>query len=249
MIADAATPYEQACAILRHLQRYYRYTLSPVTPPENQDFVTYFLYVGKEGYCTYFASAMTVLCRMAGLPARYVEGFLAQPDSSGFAYVTGQNAHAWTEAYFEGFGWVPFDPYPCPAERGSAAPAERPGAGTHADPQPGTAAGRAGSDRRPARKTRSRATNRTIPIPRTTSPTRKTRPLRGCGCCSCLLAAVAAVVRQRIFLRMPDRMAKKQQNVSDQNLPVWQRRLYPDEADGPHAQEGRNASALCPPHG
>ena len=46
MIADAATPYEQACAILRHLQRYYRYTLSPVTPPENQDFVTYFLYVG-----------------------------------------------------------------------------------------------------------------------------------------------------------------------------------------------------------
>lgn len=34
MIADAATPYEQACAILRHLQRYYRYTLSPVTPPE-----------------------------------------------------------------------------------------------------------------------------------------------------------------------------------------------------------------------
>ena len=74
MIADAATPYEQACAILRHLQRYYRYTLSPVTPPENQDFVTYFLYVGKEGYCTYFASAMTVLCRMAGLPARYVEG-------------------------------------------------------------------------------------------------------------------------------------------------------------------------------
>ena len=112
IVAQSETPYEKACAILRHLKRYYRYTLTPVTPPENQDFVTYFLYVGKEGYCTYFASAMTVLCRMAGLPARYVEGFLAQPDGGGFAYVTAKDAHAWTEVYFEGFGWVPFDATP-----------------------------------------------------------------------------------------------------------------------------------------
>lgn len=112
IVASAQTPYDKACAIMRHLQRYYRYTLEPETPPENQDFVTYFLYVGKEGYCTYYASAMTVLCRMAGLPARYVEGVAAQPASDGFAYVTGKDAHAWTEVYFEGFGWVPFDPTP-----------------------------------------------------------------------------------------------------------------------------------------
>lgn len=112
MVAGASTPYEKACAILRHLQRYYRYTLTPDDPPENQDFVTYFLYVGKEGYCTYYASAMTVLCRMAGLPARYVEGFVAEPGADGFAYVTGEDAHAWTEVYFEGFGWVPFDATP-----------------------------------------------------------------------------------------------------------------------------------------
>jgi len=112
IIAGSQTPYEQACAIMRHLKRYYRYTLSPDYPPENQDFVTHFLYVGKEGYCTYFASAMTLLCRMAGMPARYVEGFIAEPDDSGIAYVTGLNAHAWTEVYFEGFGWVPFDATP-----------------------------------------------------------------------------------------------------------------------------------------
>ena len=112
IIAGAQTPYDQACAIKRHLQRYYRYTLTPEYPPENQDFVTFFLYVEKEGYCTYFASAMTVLCRMAGLPARYVEGFIAQPAADGLAYVTGLNAHAWTEVYFEGFGWVPFDATP-----------------------------------------------------------------------------------------------------------------------------------------
>lgn len=112
MTAEAQTPYDKAMAIMRHLQKYYRYTLTPKTPPENNDFVTYFLYVGREGYCTYYAAAMTVMCRMAGLPSRYVEGFLAQPAADGIAYVTGKEAHAWTEVYFQGFGWVPFDPTP-----------------------------------------------------------------------------------------------------------------------------------------
>ncbi len=112
IIKNAQTPYDKATAIMRHLQKYYRYTLTPKDPPENQDFITYFLYVGKEGYCTYYAAAMTVMCRMAGLPSRYVEGFLAMPGGDGFAYVTGKDAHAWTEVYFEGFGWVPFDPTP-----------------------------------------------------------------------------------------------------------------------------------------
>ena len=129
MVSGASTPYEKACAIMRHLQRYYRYTLQPDTPPENQDFVTYFLYVGKEGYCTYFASAMTVLCRMAGLPARYVEGFVAQPGGDGFAYVTGKSAHAWTEVYFENFGWVPFDATPSQQNRDNDAPPQ-------SDPEP-----------------------------------------------------------------------------------------------------------------
>lgn len=126
IVSGYNTPYDQACAIMRHLKRYYRYTLEPDTPPENQDFVTYFLYVGKEGYCTYYASAMTVLCRMAGLPARYVEGFIAQPAADGFAYVTGESAHAWTEVYFEGFGWVPFDATPTQDDQDSEPPMSEP---------------------------------------------------------------------------------------------------------------------------
>jgi len=109
---DARTPYEQALAIQNYLSRYYHYTLTPKEEPENVDFVSYFLLRGKEGYCTYFASAMTVMCRMAGLPARYVEGFLAQPASNGVAYMTGESAHAWTEVYFPGFGWLTFDATP-----------------------------------------------------------------------------------------------------------------------------------------
>ncbi len=110
--ANYQTPYDKALAIKNYLSRYYSYTLDAAAPPSNIDFVTYFLFRSKEGYCTYFASAMTVLCRMAGIPARYVEGYLAQPNSEGAAYVTGLDAHAWTEVYFSGFGWVPFDATP-----------------------------------------------------------------------------------------------------------------------------------------
>ncbi len=125
-VQNAETPYDKALTIMRYLQKYYRYSLTPVTPPENMDFVTYFLYVKPEGYCTYFASAMTVMCRIAGLPSRYVEGFLAQPSSDGFAYVTGYDAHAWTEVYFKGFGWVPFDPTPNQHEDNEPPPNDEP---------------------------------------------------------------------------------------------------------------------------
>ena len=107
-----ATPYEQALAIQTFLSRGFRYTLEVDRQPENQDFVTRFLLETKEGYCTYFASAMTILCRMVGLPARYVEGYLADPDETGNCLVTGYSAHAWTEVYFSGFGWLTFDATP-----------------------------------------------------------------------------------------------------------------------------------------
>ena len=110
--AMAQTPYEKAMALQNYLTRNYKYTLDVGEHPENIDFVTSFLLDTRKGYCTYFASAMTVLCRMAGLPARYVEGYLAEPDGNGEALVTGLNAHAWTEVYFSGFGWLTFDATP-----------------------------------------------------------------------------------------------------------------------------------------
>ena len=118
MTVGAQTPYEKAMAIQTYLQHYYKYTLEPKPMQGNVDFVSGFLLKDKEGYCTYFASAMTVLCRMEGLPARYVEGYIARPDAEGVAHVTGLDAHAWTEVYFDGFGWVTFDATP-PREQDS----------------------------------------------------------------------------------------------------------------------------------
>lgn len=107
----SGSPYEIARAIQTYLQKNFRYTTSPDVPPDNQDFVSYFLLTGKEGYCTYFASAMAIMGRIAGLPTRYVEGYLAEP-SGGVSLVTSKQAHAWTEVYFDGFGWVAFDATP-----------------------------------------------------------------------------------------------------------------------------------------
>lgn len=109
IIANAETPYDKAMAIMNFLQHNYNYSLDVKEVPSQNDFITYFLFIERKGYCTYFASAMTMLCRMSGVPARYVEGFVANPDSDNLARVTGKDAHAWTEVYLSGFGWVPFD--------------------------------------------------------------------------------------------------------------------------------------------
>ncbi len=106
------TPYEKALALQNYLRRNYRYSLDVQEPPDDVDFIAWFLIGEKQGYCTYFASAMTMLCRIAGLPARYVTGYVALPNDSGVTVVTGQHAHAWTEVYLNGFGWLAFDPTP-----------------------------------------------------------------------------------------------------------------------------------------
>ncbi|MCL2840528.1 MAG: transglutaminase domain-containing protein [Defluviitaleaceae bacterium] len=82
------------------------YTLSPAPVPRGVCFVDHFLFDGQEGYCTYFASAMAVMARMAGVPSRYVEGFVLPPSAGNEATtVTNRMAHAWVEVYLEGFGW------------------------------------------------------------------------------------------------------------------------------------------------
>lgn len=106
--------YDKVKAIEKYLNDNYRYTLEPPDTPKNRDFVDYFLFDSKKGYCTYFASAMSILTRSLGIPARYVEGYMmpSKKNSQGNYIVTNEQAHAWVEVYFEGFGWVPFEATP-----------------------------------------------------------------------------------------------------------------------------------------
>jgi hypothetical protein len=114
LTALADNDYDKAKAIEKYLAANYSYNLDVPPVPRDRDFVDYFLFDNTEGYCTYFASAMAILARCAGLPARYVEGYMLPPDpveGRGNMYVvTNMQAHAWVEIYFEGYGWLPFEP-------------------------------------------------------------------------------------------------------------------------------------------
>ena len=91
------------------------YSLAPGKTPSDRDFLAYFLLENKKGYCEHYATAGTILARMAGIPARYCEGYLIDPasltESGGVwsAEVLDSCAHAWTEIYLEGYGWMPFE--------------------------------------------------------------------------------------------------------------------------------------------
>lgn len=101
---------EKAYAIQNYLIKNCGYTLEGAYPEAGRDFVSWFLLESREGYCSYFASAMAVMCRIAGIPARYVEGYYVQAVPGGETIVSGRNAHAWVEIYLNGIGWVAFDP-------------------------------------------------------------------------------------------------------------------------------------------
>ncbi len=80
--------------------------------PEGEDFVDWFLTESHRGYCVHYASAGTLLLRLAGVPARYVEGYTAEIPAHGSAAVEDSAAHAWVEIYLDGYGWYPVDMTP-----------------------------------------------------------------------------------------------------------------------------------------
>ena len=104
--------YDKVKAIEQYLSRNYTYSYTPGNLPKDRDFVDYFLFDNKEGYCTYYATAMSILTRCIGIPSRYVEGYLLpnQPIKNDLYEVTNEQAHAWVEVYFEGVGWIQFEP-------------------------------------------------------------------------------------------------------------------------------------------
>lgn len=129
--AAGENDYDKAKLIEAYLRLNFTYTNKPDMSKlsgASNDFVDQFLFELQEGYCDYFSTAMAVMSRSIGLPARWVKGFapgalpvsgpsmggpldeeMINPDGQGTYTVRNSDAHSWVEIYFEGYGWIPFE--------------------------------------------------------------------------------------------------------------------------------------------
>lgn len=134
---DVDSMIEVVKSVIKYLENTTRYTLSPGALPDGKDYIEYFLFDSKQGYCAHYASAAVMILRYYGVPARYVEGYIVtdrdiRNGSEGkklYPQVTynesgeelwyqatktnveirDTNAHAWVEIYLDGVGWVPVE--------------------------------------------------------------------------------------------------------------------------------------------
>ena len=122
LTADQPTAYAAVKSVEQYLQSTYTYSERVPTRPIP---LMGFLYQERRGYCQQFSGAMALMLRMAGIPARVAAGF--SPGSfnkdTGEYRVRDLDAHSWVEVWFQGIGWVPFDPTPArsPAQSQSSA--------------------------------------------------------------------------------------------------------------------------------
>ncbi len=126
---EIAAPYKNRLEKVQAIERYLNsnYTYSKVrhrlsrkdgSAADSYDYINYFLFQNekKEGHCTLFASAMVAMLRELSIPARLATGYYVSTQmldlESYAANVYDDNYHAWVEVYFEGAGWLPFEPTP-----------------------------------------------------------------------------------------------------------------------------------------
>lgn len=110
--APYKTMYDKAVALETYLRNNYKYDTN-ISLPAGEEGVSWFLFRSQNrGFCNYFATAMAVMARELGMPARVVAGYTSgKYDTQHHDWVIrGSDAHAWTQIYFAGYGWINFEP-------------------------------------------------------------------------------------------------------------------------------------------
>ena len=113
---ELTEPFDNAFAKARTIEAYLRreikYNEKLSSPPPGVDRVDYVLFESKEAYCDYYASAMIVMLRSLGIPARFAVGFAQGTFNSELNafHVVNADAHSWVEVYFPDYGWIEFEP-------------------------------------------------------------------------------------------------------------------------------------------
>ncbi|MGF1504212.1 MAG: transglutaminaseTgpA domain-containing protein [Anaerolineae bacterium] len=112
--APQPTVYDKTVAIRDYLRDTFPYDFYPPPLDPGTDAIDQFLFVDQRGVCEHYVSAMVIMLRELGIPARLVAGYGSGDYNpvTGYYEVRADDAHAWVEVYFAGIGWVPFDPTP-----------------------------------------------------------------------------------------------------------------------------------------
>ncbi len=121
LTAGEPNPYRAAMAIEDYL-KFGPFGYTEAIPPAGRYPLNDFLFNDRRGYCQQFSGAMVLMLRMVGIPSRVVTGFTAgveNPEAENHYVVTDRDAHSWVEVYFNGIGWVPFEPTPASAPAAS----------------------------------------------------------------------------------------------------------------------------------
>ncbi len=109
--AGEVTAYDRALGLEDWFDANMRYRLDSPLPPDGTDPLEFLLFEDRTGYCEQMATAMVLMARSLGIPARLAAGWVTQEQrSDGYWVVRSENAHALAELYFPGVGWVNFDP-------------------------------------------------------------------------------------------------------------------------------------------
>ena len=110
----ARSNYQRLEMLSNFLRQYYTYAITPPPYPPQCDVCDYFLFESHIGNCQQFATALTVMARTLGIPARYVTGYAPSDYNplTGYYEIRACNAHAWVEACLPPVGWLQFEPTP-----------------------------------------------------------------------------------------------------------------------------------------
>ncbi len=117
---DATTPVDKMVAIRDYFtskdefgQPMFKYSDNPGVPGlPSASKLNYFLFENRKGYCAYYAGATLFMLRSLGIPSRIAAGFLTVDRSNknpGWYWFYADQAHAWVQLYFPGYGWIDFD--------------------------------------------------------------------------------------------------------------------------------------------
>ncbi len=210
------SPYHKAQLIAEYVRNSATYDLKTRRMPSDEtDFARWFLEDSDTGYCVHFATAATVLLQAAGIPARYVTGYMIAADEYEMEVVRADDAHAWAEYWLPGFGWAVLEATPAAVEEETTQPQQTT---EITDPSEETA----GEQQETTRADQQKPDQPSADDPTATPQAENKSLLTMLLCVTGVALLVAGTEGQRVLRLWLRRRRRNKKTVNEQVLLLWQ---------------------------